>query len=62
MKGCKCTWGSETGFTFCALHESAPELLNALRWSINHQDECLGDYPELLNAAKTLVAKAEVRT
>ena|ERR1700722_1710591 len=38
---------------------TAPELLNALRWSINHEGECLGDYPEILEAAKTLLAKVE---
>lgn len=41
------------------LMAAAPELLNALRWSINHPDECLGDHPELLEVATALLAKAE---
>ena len=41
------------------LLEAAPELLNALRWSVNHSDECLGDYPHLLEFAGALIAKAE---
>jgi hypothetical protein len=38
---------------------AAPELLNALKWSVNHAEECLGDYPELLDIAIALIAKAE---
>jgi len=44
------------------LISAAPELLNALRWSIKHDGECLGDHPEILEAAKVLLAKIEANS
>lgn len=40
------------------LFAAASRLLNALRWSVNHSGECLGDHPELLDVAKTLLVEA----
>ena len=37
---------------------AAPELLAALKWAVKHEGACLGDYPELLEQAKKLIAKA----
>lgn len=40
---------------------AAPMLLNALRWSVNQEGECLGDHPALLHEAKSLLAEIEGR-
>jgi hypothetical protein len=32
-------------------------LMNMLTWHVNHEGECLGDHPELLEAARALLAK-----
>ena len=36
---------------------AAPELLKALRWSVDHEGECIGDHAKILKAAKALLAK-----
>ncbi len=41
---------------------SLPNLLNNLKWQVNHPGECLGDHPHLLEAATALIAEAEGRT
>lgn len=36
-----------------------PELLDLLKWAVKHSDECFGDHPSRLQAAETIIAKAE---
>ncbi len=35
------------------------ELLAIVRWCVEYEDECLGDYSHMLSRAKAAIAKAE---
>lgn len=41
------------------LMAAAPELLELLKWAVEHSDECLGDHSSRLQAAENIIAKAE---
>lgn len=38
---------------------ASPTLLNMVKWCINHSCECLGDHPNLLEAARAAIAELE---
>lgn len=38
---------------------ASPTLLNMIKWCVNHDGECLGDHPELLEAARMAIAELE---
>lgn len=38
---------------------AAPTLLNMVKWCVNHEGECLGDSPALLEAAREAIAELE---
>lgn len=46
-------------FSNARLISKAPNLLTALRWFVNHEDECPGDRPDILDIAKALIAEIE---
>jgi len=41
------------------LKDQRDQLLAWLKWSVSHADECLGDHPLQIDAARRLIAAAE---